>query len=225
MDNLMVLVNECEKFKFKPLERGEEKIVKIEELKNLGFKALAQKLEKELIHDEKLSRIAEFGYITIGKEKIQAFLDKKSEAYNEKNPVEKHKDSGYVFYGNSMIYSNQISSPFQTEEQIRNENERYRLKNLKRYFSSPTNHLNLTKEGTIGSYNWTEVPIELYETLPPSDVLKSVEVHKARNVFDYMTIASVNAVVDPLLLGRIEGRSEAWFIAQWGDDVQLDDVI
>ena len=81
------------------------------------------------------------------------------------------------------------------------------------------------KEGTIGRYVWTETRVEKYTSVPPQEVLDTFDAHKKRNVFDYYTIASVNAVKDPLLLGRVDGRSERWFIAQWGEDVNLDDVI
>jgi len=79
---------------------------------------------------------------------------------------------------------------------------------------------------TIGRFEWKEVPVEEYEGLPPAPVLETFKEHKARKVFDYFTIASVNSVPDPLLLGRIDGDDDnRWFIAQWGKDVCLDDLI
>ncbi len=93
-------------------------------------------------------------------------------------------------------------------------------------FVEKTCDYDLTKEGTIGKFEWTEVPVEEYEGLPPKRVLETFKKHKERKVFDYFTIASVEGIKDPLLLGRLNGeRSKRWFIAQWGIDVSLDDLI
>lgn len=79
---------------------------------------------------------------------------------------------------------------------------------------------------TIGRFEWKEERVEDYEGLPPAPVIKTFKEHKARKVFDYFTIASVNSVPDPLLLGRIDGDDDnRWFIANWGTDVCLDDLI
>lgn len=79
---------------------------------------------------------------------------------------------------------------------------------------------------TIGRFEWKEERVEDYDGLPPAPVIETFKEHKARKVFDYFTIASVNSVPDPLLLGRIDGDDDnRWFIAQWGEDVCLDDVI
>jgi hypothetical protein len=79
---------------------------------------------------------------------------------------------------------------------------------------------------TIGRFEWKEERVEDYEGLPPAPVIETFKEHKARKVFDYFTIASVNSVPDPLLLGRIDGDDDnRWFIAQWGADVCLDDLI
>lgn len=92
-------------------------------------------------------------------------------------------------------------------------------------FSAATNDVSSTAEGTVGRYMWSEVRVETYKTLPPPHAVVKLKEEKAKNVFDYFTIASVNAVRDPLLLGRLDGKSERYFLAQWGDDVSLDDVI
>ena len=79
---------------------------------------------------------------------------------------------------------------------------------------------------TIGRFEWKEERVEDYEGLPPAPVIKTFKEHKTRKVFDYFTIASVNDIPDPLLLGRINGDDDnRWFIAQWGKDVCLDDLI
>lgn len=82
-----------------------------------------------------------------------------------------------------------------------------------------------TDAGTVGRFEWLEVPVESYAGIPPMKVLEKFKDVKAKKVFDYFTVASVNAVKDPLLCGRIENSTSRYFIGQWGDDVSLDDVI
>jgi len=79
---------------------------------------------------------------------------------------------------------------------------------------------------TIGRFEWNEERVEDYDGLPPVEVLETFKEHKARGAFDYFTIASVNSIPDPLLLGRIDGDDDnRWFIDNWGTDVCLDDLI
>lgn len=89
--------------------------------------------------------------------------------------------------------------------------------------SKPTCNFFSTKEGTIGQFCWTETPIALYPNIPPEYVLQKIEEHKEN--FDYFTVAEVNSIKDPLLLGRIFNLQDRFFLVQWGDDVKLDDII
>lgn len=82
-----------------------------------------------------------------------------------------------------------------------------------------------TQGGDINAFEWCEVAVEHYAGIPPMNVLRKFKEEKEKNVFDSFTIASVNAIRDPLLLGRVTGSENRYFIAQWGDDVKLDDVI
>jgi hypothetical protein len=72
---------------------------------------------------------------------------------------------------------------------------------------------------------WTEALLQDYPTIPPAEVLKALRKHQERKVFDYFTIASVKGVPDPLLLGRVIGSKDRWFIKQWGEDIHVEDVI
>uniref|UniRef100_A0A6M3JDS1 Uncharacterized protein n=1 Tax=viral metagenome TaxID=1070528 RepID=A0A6M3JDS1_9ZZZZ len=70
------------------------------------------------------------------------------------------------------------------------------------------------------------VAMKDFDRLPPDDVL--VELKKARDkkCFDTFHIAYIRAVKDPILFGKIEDFNEIYFyIAQWGDDVNIEDII
>lgn len=88
-----------------------------------------------------------------------------------------------------------------------------------------TNDYHKTEEGTIGKFWWDEKNIDQYTSCPPKEILEKLKIHKERNVFDYFTIATVKHISDPLLLGRISNVQDRFFIAQWGEDIQLDDII
>lgn len=77
----------------------------------------------------------------------------------------------------------------------------------------------------IGQYVWTESNIKDYAGIPPIGVLERLKETKAKEIFDYFSIATVNEVKDPLLLGRINGHADRYFLAQWGNDISLDEVI
>lgn len=93
------------------------------------------------------------------------------------------------------------------------------------YFTAATEDATSRAPGTVGRFNWTEVPVDIYTGIPPMNVLQKFKETVAKKVFDYFTVASVNAVHDPLLLGRVNECSSRFFVGQWGDDVSLDDVI
>lgn len=67
-----------------------------------------------------------------------------------------------------------------------------------------------------------------YHSIPPTDVLKALIEAKARNIFDTYEVAwikTVREVHDPLLFGLVEGCTDRFFIAQWGDDVKITDLL
>jgi hypothetical protein len=130
---------------------------------------------------------------------------------------------GLANYGQAVYMSNFSDlASFSTTASEAQAQPKYRSPE---HFEAATEDHSTTREGTIGKFRWTESPVEQYAGIPPLNVLHKFKDEKAKNVFDYFTIASVNAVRDPLLLGRIEDSSNRYFIAQWGDDVSLDDVI
>lgn len=67
-----------------------------------------------------------------------------------------------------------------------------------------------------------------YSGLPPADVLESVSAAREIGVFDTFEVATVKSVReyhDPLVFGRISGCDDRFYIAQWGDDVKITDLL
>jgi hypothetical protein len=240
METLMELVNGCKKVDFK--EDGlEEKFLKIEELRQLGFKAKAAELQKEMVTAEKLTKLTKFGYIEIFDKQVEKYLRKKADYYNKhkaKNKGKKVLPQSQAMDQFIRAYEEIINPPIHTISTTvsgityPSPISRYRSRLLDGYshrnnrtITQRTNDYDLDEEGTIGMYIWTETKVKDYEGIPPANVLDTMKVHKQRNVFDYYTIAEVNGIVDPLLFGKISNYEGRFFIAQWGDDVQLDDLI
>ncbi len=68
-------------------------------------------------------------------------------------------------------------------------------------------------------------PIEEYPAVPPEEVLVELEKAQDRKCFDSFEIAYIKNVKDPLLFGRVEGTPNRFFIAQWDNDISIDDLI
>lgn len=68
-------------------------------------------------------------------------------------------------------------------------------------------------------------PIESYEGAPPESVLDALETAQGRNCFDTFEVAYIRQVRDPILFGRIKACPDRFFIAQWDDDVKIEDIL
>lgn len=74
-------------------------------------------------------------------------------------------------------------------------------------------------------------PISEYQHLPPADVLEKVKEALNRGCFDVLEIAKISPVAtkfedpDPIVFGRVTGCDDRFFIAEWGTDVKLTDLI
>lgn len=67
-----------------------------------------------------------------------------------------------------------------------------------------------------------------YEECPPSAVLDVLDEAQGRDIFDTFEIAKVEwveEVADPILFGRITGCEDRFFIAQWDEDVRIEDLL
>ena len=69
------------------------------------------------------------------------------------------------------------------------------------------------------------VPIQSYGSVPPDEVITKLEEAQSHKCFDQYEVAYILDVKDPLLFGRVEGSPNRFFIAQWDDDVKIDDLI
>ena len=218
MKSLMELVNVCEKVNGGTYEKGDVLLEKAGELEQLGFKGIAKDLFDKVEIKIRLSEISKFGYIRIEESAIKVYLKSKVDSYNKHHP----KTEGGVSVPVSFFGFG--GSWFLTGEATDEEKQQY-PKHPIQTIEERTNDYTSGKEGTIGRFIWTETPLEQRKSIPPVNVLETLKQHQKRNLFDYYTIAEVNSVVDPLLLGRIEGVSDRFFICQWGNDIQLDDLI
>lgn len=81
-------------------------------------------------------------------------------------------------------------------------------------------------EGTIGQYIWTENKLGEYPGIPPKKVLDRIKQILDMKIFDYLSIASVKGIKDPLVLGRFnDDNDNRYFIDQWGDDVKIEELM
>lgn len=73
--------------------------------------------------------------------------------------------------------------------------------------------------------------LDKYDGLPPADVLEQVKAARERKIFNDFQVADVAPVAtkykmpDPIVFGIIDGCSDRFVIAEWGDDVRVADLI
>ncbi len=64
--------------------------------------------------------------------------------------------------------------------------------------------------------------------IPPLDVLDKLKEAQQLKCFDYYEVAEVKSIVerpDPIIFGCIEGADEKFYIAQWDDDIKIEDIL
>ena len=291
MEDTLLAVFEGEKpFTYHSDADDDIRLLRAQELRELGFIAKADELESELNKQIKLSRIANENYIAITPEIIMAFLHKKADKYNREHAKKQKKMADDISVQAARLLEilesqmqgswhlpgsivptpslgnydgiriidddirdlpmNTIDSYLEHLERPSEESARilvsrrmpdpyssYYNSLVNRHWSdlrTPNSYSGFvvdtcdrlsTKENTIGQYAWEEVPIATYNGIPPENVLLVLKEQKEKELFDDFTIASVESIKDPLLLGRVNGVQERFFLAQWGSDVTLDDII
>lgn len=70
------------------------------------------------------------------------------------------------------------------------------------------------------------VEMKDYDKVPTDDVLVKLKEAQDKKCFDSFHIAYIRKVKDPILFGKIgDFKNLYFFIAQWGDDVNIEDII
>lgn len=70
-----------------------------------------------------------------------------------------------------------------------------------------------------------------YIGVPPADVLAQTKTAKEHGCFDTFEVAWVHEKTehikrpDPIVFGLVEGCSDRFYIAQWGDDIKITDLL
>ena len=83
--------------------------------------------------------------------------------------------------------------------------------------------------GTITSYKRTkQTKLAEYGKVPPDAALDALEAAQAHGCFDHfevMEIESHKEVPDPILFGVCDGSPDLFFIAQWDEDIKIEDIL
>ena len=71
------------------------------------------------------------------------------------------------------------------------------------------------------------IKLNEYAETPPSEVLDLLEgaiKDKCFDAFEVCKIESVREVVDPILFGRVKGCGDRFYVAQWDNDVTIEEI-
>ena len=83
----------------------------------------------------------------------------------------------------------------------------------------------------VGHYTYESLlftPIANYGKIPPTDVLQKVREAKKEGLFDAFEVCTIQTVEvrpDPIIFGVIRNCEDKFFIAQWDNDVKIEDII
>jgi hypothetical protein len=70
--------------------------------------------------------------------------------------------------------------------------------------------------------------LESYPNVPPSEVLEGIRAAKELKCFDrfeVLTLETVEVIPDPVVFGLIDGCDNKYFVAQWDDDVKIEQIL
>lgn len=70
--------------------------------------------------------------------------------------------------------------------------------------------------------------LAFYDEVPPAEVLQKIKEAKELKCFDdfeVLTLESQEVLPDPVVFGIIEGCDNRYFVAQWDDDVKIEDIL
>lgn len=215
------------------LKEAEERA---ERLKAAGFETAGNKLGEEIERARKLNEVTKRGLLKFGVKQIRAFLLKKTgQAHLGRGdadimPLIKKYRAAFTLlkpyrfdplfdegWANSTNYEVCPPSSCWASHKVLESRPWEDAYGIKR--QTPTKIMVIA---------WVEMPIGLYPEVPPDEVLERAESFKG--VFDYLTVGKVETmecepVKDPLLLGRLNGSEDRFFLAQWGDDLHVEDIL
>jgi len=85
-------------------------------------------------------------------------------------------------------------------------------------------------DGFGGRHELSFLDISDYRGIPPPKALDKLAHAQLLTVggikvFDHYDVAYIREITDPILFGRIEGCSDRFFIAQWDNDVKIEDIL
>lgn len=236
-ETLMELVNDCGPAAM-PAEAKDAAAAQVfaAGLAKAGFVSAAKTVSVKARSKVQLAAIAYHKYPVITPAKIKEFLERKAEAYNRgRSSVAKYaarlaEEYGIVGLGQGEARRRDIADAFMDNVALNSTNTWWSSSAPMQVpsgdpFVALTLDASSSDPGTIGRFVWNEVYVEGYKGIPPADVVRALEEQKGREIFDSFTVATVESIRDPLLLGRINGSDDRYYIAQWGEDVSLDDVI
>ncbi len=72
------------------------------------------------------------------------------------------------------------------------------------------------------------ISLSNYEEVPPIDILDKIEQAQEIGCFDTFEIAKIESVKetkDPIVFGIVNGCPDKFFVAQWMDDVKIEDIL
>jgi len=225
--DLSELVKDCaplgtaEKPKYHALE-------KMRELQELGLDWVAKQMRDKVLLAEKLECVAKEKYLVITPAKIQTFLNRKAKEYNDTlNQMAYRQQVSFSLGGLQGVFGSLQGQTdplgWVTSQPIRTSSFQQTIDG--RQFYAFTQDMLSPKADGVSGFMWAEVPVKDYQAIPPEHALKALKAAREKEIFDDFTIASVTKMKDPLLLGRLNGTEDRFFLAQWGDDISLDDVI
>lgn len=64
-----------------------------------------------------------------------------------------------------------------------------------------------------------------YNEIPPDQALHKLEEAQERKCFDSFEVAHIKKVEDPIIFGRIHDCEDRFYVAQWDEDVKIEDIL
>lgn len=179
---------------------------KAQQLMELGFTKVAMELAAKAELGRKLS-IAYEHYRYVKQEKIDAYKDKLRKATERRMTLAELRN--HPTYGDAIQDGHRWHREMSLEQ---------------------IEDLVLSK--TTPSYDTLVLDaLHSYPGVPPQAALDKLAEAKAHGIFDTFEVAHVDPVAskvklpDPIIFGLVAGCSDRFFIAEWGDDVKLADII